>query len=132
MKYYDVRAMRLPQFKKRHYVCRSPSEIFSGTFSCLGPCRQWLQIHYHRRRELSSREDPAIPRCRACSNLRDLQLSRAYIRIVQIRSRRDCYEARFVYTNRGYVQKFILTQKILRFTQKMCLANCVRERSRYL
>jgi len=45
------------------------------------------RIHYHRRQELSSRENSAIPRCRACPNLRDLRLSRGYMRIVQIQTR---------------------------------------------
>jgi len=48
--------------------------------------RHRSRIHYHRRQELSSRENSAIPRCRACPNLHDLRLSREYMRIVQIQT----------------------------------------------
>lgn len=57
---------------------RPPSEIFSRTFHPSRPGPRRHRFHYHRRRELSSRENSAIPRCRACFNLRDLRLSRAY------------------------------------------------------
>lgn len=97
---------------------RPPSEIFSGTFhsSCSGSRRHRSRFHY-RRRELSSRENSAIPRCRACFNLHDLRLSRVYMRIVQIRN--DA-----IITKRDLFKKTIEdTRRNLCRREKFCVKN---------